>query len=204
MENGFSSDEATGCYQFKDLFQHATGILASNSHKSSLKAQHCAFACFLQHDLAYPLPWEDLKATVVGGAVPTTVAAINSEPPRKEELFVWPWMVVLVNVDPSDAEGEANSLAAQFTDFHPTDTVFLHLEDEKGGRSTCTTVIIKFQPSWVGFENTMYFEKHFKRAGPLNLRFLPGKQFGVQSHLAPAPATVVDKFKSEVNDEEDA
>ncbi|KAG6485711.1 hypothetical protein ZIOFF_054276 [Zingiber officinale] len=128
------------CYQFKDLFQHATGIIASNSRKSSLKAQHRTFTCFLQHDLAYPLPWEDLKATVVGGVVPAIAAATNSEPPPKEELFIWPWMVVLVNADPSDAEGEANTLADQLADFHPTDDVFLYLKDEKGGRSTGTTV----------------------------------------------------------------
>ncbi|KAG6481856.1 hypothetical protein ZIOFF_058479 [Zingiber officinale] len=122
----------------EELF-HATGITASNSHKSSLKAQHRAFARFLQHDLAYPLRWEDLKATVVGGTVPATAIATNSEPPPKEKLFVRPWVVVLVNADPSDIEGEANSFADQLSDFHPTDTVFLHLEDEKGGRSTGTT-----------------------------------------------------------------
>ncbi|KAG6504360.1 hypothetical protein ZIOFF_036692 [Zingiber officinale] len=125
----FFLDKKKQCYQFKDLFQHAIGIDVSNSHKGSLKARHCAFARFLQHDLAYPLPRADLKATVIA-------ATDNSEPPPEdEELFVWPWMAVLVNVDPSDIEGEANSVADELADFHPTDTVFLHLhlEDETGG-----------------------------------------------------------------------
>ncbi|KAG6526667.1 factor of DNA methylation 1-like isoform X1 [Zingiber officinale] len=163
-------------YQFKDLLQHATGIGASSSRKGSLKANHRAFARFLQRDLApsISLPPADLKAAVTAAAVPsaprspspsplsslTTAAAADSEPPPEEEVFVWPWMAVLVNADPSDAEGETNSLADQLAEFHPTDTVFLHLE--KGGRSTGTTVIVKFQHSWGGFENAMYFEKRFK------------------------------------------
>ncbi|XP_042459834.1 factor of DNA methylation 1-like isoform X2 [Zingiber officinale] len=163
-------------YQFKDLLQHATGIGASSSRKGSLKANHRAFARFLQRDLApsISLPPADLKAAVTAAAVPsaprspspsplsslTTAAAADSEPPPEEELFVWPWMAVLVNADPSEAEGETNSLADQLAEFHPTDTVFLHLE--KGGRSTGTTVIVKFQHSWGGFENAMYFEKRFK------------------------------------------
>ncbi|XP_074574646.1 factor of DNA methylation 1-like isoform X1 [Curcuma longa] len=167
-------------YQFKDLLQHATGIGASNSRKGSLKADHRAFARFLQRDLApsIALRPEDLKAAVIAAAVPSaprspspspspssspaTAAAADSETPPEEELFVWPWMAILVNADPSDAEAEGNSLADQLADFHPTDTVCLHLEDEKGGRSTGTTVIVKFQHSWGGFENAMYFEKHFK------------------------------------------
>ncbi|KAG6507783.1 hypothetical protein ZIOFF_033135 [Zingiber officinale] len=50
----FCPDKKKQCYQFKDLFQHAIDIDASNSRKGSLKAQHRAFTRFIQHDLAYP------------------------------------------------------------------------------------------------------------------------------------------------------
>ncbi|KAG6481855.1 hypothetical protein ZIOFF_058478 [Zingiber officinale] len=72
------------------LSMRATSSRISSSmpwESPPLKTQHLAFARFLQHDLAYPLPWEDLNATVGGGAVPATIVATNSEPPHKEELL---------------------------------------------------------------------------------------------------------------------
>ncbi|KAG6530458.1 hypothetical protein ZIOFF_012697 [Zingiber officinale] len=184
MENGFSSDEdvdvkprihnpdgtfscpfCTGekkqDYLFEDLLQHATGIGASNSRKVFHKTRHCAFTRFLQLDLtpSIVLRSADLEAAVT---------AAESEPPPEEELFVWPWMAVLVNADPSNEVnsladlGDANSPADQLADFHPADTVFLHLEDDKGGRSSSTTVIVKFRQSWDGFKNAIDFESHFK------------------------------------------
>ncbi|XP_042465294.1 factor of DNA methylation 1-like isoform X2 [Zingiber officinale] len=160
----FCTGEKKQDYQFEDLLHHATGIGASNSRKVFHNTRHRAFGRFLQLDLApsIVLPSADLEAAV------TAAAAAESEPPPEEELFVWPWMAVLVNADSSNEVnsltdlGDANSLADQLADFHPADTVFLHLEDDKGGRSSSTTVIVKFQQSWDGFKNAIDFESHFK------------------------------------------
>ncbi|CAL9123490.1 unnamed protein product [Musa textilis] len=159
-------------YQYKDLLQHATGIGASSSRKGSQKAHHRAFARFLQLDLApsVSLP-PALKAAFAAAAAvgdpspaqsppPSSSSFSASKPPREDELFVWPWMAVLVNAPPGAADGD--DLKEKLSDFNPVDTVHLHEEDDLNGKSTYATVIVKFLKNWGGFKNAMDFENHFR------------------------------------------
>ncbi|WOL14902.1 hypothetical protein Cni_G23683 [Canna indica] len=159
-------------YQFKDLLQHATGIGASSSRKGLMRAQHRAFARFLKHDIApsLSLPPSALKVAAPAACVPIppppssssvpSSAAAASEPTCEEELFVWPWMAVLVNLPHSAIEGDGLKEQLVDFDFNPADTVLLH-EDDNNGKSTSATVIVKFHKSWAGFKNAMDFENHF-------------------------------------------
>ncbi|RZS16123.1 hypothetical protein BHM03_00048076 [Ensete ventricosum] len=160
-------------YQFKDLLQHATGIGASSSRKGSQKAHHRAFARFLQLDLAPslslslpPAPKATFAAAASGdpspiqSPPPSSSSYSASNPPREDELFVWPWMAVLVNAPPVAADGDG--LKEKLSDFNPVDTVHLHEEVDLNGKSTCATVIVKFLKNWGGFKNAMDFENHFR------------------------------------------
>ncbi|RWV93538.1 hypothetical protein GW17_00044002, partial [Ensete ventricosum] len=91
---------------------------------------------------------------------PSSSSYSASNPPREDELFVWPWMAVLVNAPPVAADGDG--LKEKLSDFNPVDTVHLHEEVDLNGKSTCATVIVKFLKNWGGFKNAMDFENHFR------------------------------------------
>lgn len=156
-------------YQFKDLLQHATGIGASSScsRKGSLKAHHRAFARFLQHDLApsLSLPLAVLKEAAAAAATPALLnhptpssspSASAPKPSGDDNLFVWPWMGILVNASPSAAEG--SDFREQLSDFDLIDTVLLQEGDDYLSKAA---VIVKFNSGWDGFKNAMDFDNHF-------------------------------------------
>nr|CAD1828688.1 unnamed protein product [Ananas comosus var. bracteatus] len=145
-------------YTYKDLLQHATGVGASNTHKrrGKEKAFHRAFARFLKTDLAPTLPrrrrrrrrrsrWRRRRRGR-SRPLPATSAAPELEQlprarPEDVELFVWPWMGVLVNVG---GDGGAN-LKDQLSNFNPSDAIAL-------GEGTA---IVRFNKDWGGFRDAM-------------------------------------------------
>ncbi|PKA64896.1 hypothetical protein AXF42_Ash011498 [Apostasia shenzhenica] len=138
-------------YRYKDLLQHATGIGASNTRKAKERANHLGFARFLQTDLS-----------LAGGpspAPPVPPPAAEITPPSsyssRDELFVWPWVGVLVNLQTE----ESLPLEQQFAEYNPINVIRSSCRDPKTGRAEA---VICFNKDWKGFKDAMAFENHFK------------------------------------------
>lgn len=138
-------------YRYKDLLQHAIGRGASTSRKAKEKANHLGFARFLQTDLAL--------AAGPSAVVPPSPAA-EPDPPSSnsssEELFVWPWVGILVNFPMEEAGA---SLNAQVSEFNPINIISSPDKDGESGRGEA---VIYFNRDWRGFKDAMAFENHFK------------------------------------------
>nr|XP_010910789.3 factor of DNA methylation 1 [Elaeis guineensis] len=134
-------------YLYKDLLQHATGVGASNSRRAKEKATHRAFARFLKTDLA----------DAAGCSQFAPVEQEQQAPkPSDDELFVWPWMGVLINVP---AEEGGFKLGEKISDFNPIDVIPLGegiCQSERGA------AVVRFNKDWGGFKDAMDFENHFK------------------------------------------
>jgi hypothetical protein len=137
-------------YNLKDLLQHATGIGAAPKRSAKVKATHLGLAMFLEKDIASSLE----KPLQIVANKPKT-------PNSEEEVFVWPWMGIVVNLQ-YELKGEEYSreceerLRAQLSRFRPLQVAIL------GGDNDQTfCAIVKFAKDWSGLKDALAFEKHF-------------------------------------------
>ncbi|KAG0489485.1 hypothetical protein HPP92_006348 [Vanilla planifolia] len=135
-------------YRYKDLVQHATGIGSSTSRKAKEKANHLGFARFLLKDLAFQAPPPPTLPPAADPAPSTSDSGGN-------ELFVWPWMGILVNLP---LENEV-SIRELFAEFNPVNVI---PSPEKDRNSGYGEAVIWFNKDWKGFKDAMSFENHFK------------------------------------------
>ena len=137
-------------YNLKDLLQHATGIGAAPKRSAKVKATHLGLAMFLEKDIASSLE-KPLQVVVYK---PKTTKS-------DEEVFVWPWMGIVVNLQ-YELKGEKyfweseERLRAQHSWFRPLQVTILG--DDKD-QTFCA--IIKFAKDWSGLKDALAFEKHF-------------------------------------------
>jgi len=137
-------------YNLKDLLQHATGIGAATKRSGKVKATHLGLAMFLEKDIASSLE-KPLQIVVYK---PKTTKS-------DEEVFVWPWMGIMVNLQ-YELKGEKyfweseERLRAQLSRFRPLQVTILG--DDKD-QTFCA--IIKFAKDWSGLKDALAFEKHF-------------------------------------------
>jgi uncharacterized C2H2 Zn-finger protein len=138
-------------YNLKDLLQHATGIGAAPKRSAKVKATHLGLAMFLEKDIASSLE-EPLQIVVY------KPKATEGE----EEVFVWPWMGIVVNLH-YELKGEAFSreseerLRAQLSRFRPLQATILG--DDK---DQVFCAVVKFAENLSGLKDALAFEKHFK------------------------------------------
>ncbi|WVZ59770.1 hypothetical protein U9M48_009869 [Paspalum notatum var. saurae] len=137
-------------YNLNDLLQHATGIGAALKRSAKVRATHLGLAMFLEKDIAGTLE------------KPLQIVLYKPKAPKNdEEIFVWPWMGIVVNLQ-HELKGERFSmgsgerLGAQFSRFRPLHATILG--DDKD-QPSCA--IIKFAKDWSGFKDALAFEKHF-------------------------------------------
>ncbi|KAG0489498.1 hypothetical protein HPP92_006361 [Vanilla planifolia] len=135
-------------YRYKDLVQHATGIGASTSRKAKEKANHLGFARFLLKDLAFQAPPPPTLPPAADPAPSTSDSGGN-------ELFVWPWMGILVNLPLENWV----SIRELFAEFNPVNVI---PSPEKDRNSGYGEAVIWFNKDWKGFKDAMSFENHFK------------------------------------------
>ncbi|RLN42046.1 hypothetical protein C2845_PM01G35760 [Panicum miliaceum] len=137
-------------YNLKDLLQHATGIGAAPKRSAKVKATHLGLAMFLEKDIASSLE----KPLQIVICKPKTTKS-------DEEVFVWPWMGIVVNLQ-YELKGEeffresAERLRAQLSRFRPLQVTILG--DDKD-HTFCA--IVKFAKDWSGLKDALAFEKHF-------------------------------------------
>jgi hypothetical protein len=82
-----------------------------------------------------------------------------------EDLFVWPWMGVLVNVPTEWKNGRqvgesGNRLKEQLARFCPQKVIPLW-----NYRGHTGNAIVEFAKDWTGFKNALAFENHFEAEG---------------------------------------
>ncbi|KAF8393058.1 hypothetical protein HHK36_021299 [Tetracentron sinense] len=138
-------------YRYKDLLQHASGVGKGSSNRSAKqKANHLALAKYLETDIA--------------NESGPTQCTVEPEPvtkhPEQEDLFVWPWTGVVVNMltkQDGKEVGENAFWLKEFSKYRPVE-VHVLLNDQD-----CTgSAIMEFSKDWTGFKNAMEFEKAFE------------------------------------------
>lgn len=147
----FCSGKKKHDYRYKEIFQHATGVGSSSNRGAKVKAKHRALANFLKNDVAESSPSSQLMV-------------VDPEPSKLkgEDLFVFPWMGVLVNVPTEWKNGRhvgesGTKLKEQLSRFNPLKVIPLW-----NYRGHTRNAIVDFSKDWSGFKDAMAFETHFE------------------------------------------
>ncbi|GMH04268.1 hypothetical protein Nepgr_006107 [Nepenthes gracilis] len=136
-------------YLYKDLLQHASGIGTGNSKKRSAreKANHLGLAKYLEN--------EEL-------VLETPVQQVSSLANR-DEMLVWPWTGIFVNVPTVLKDGRyAGESGSRLRDelrsrgFNPKRVHPLWSFKGHSG-----TAIVEFNKDWLGLNNALSFEKAY-------------------------------------------
>ncbi|XVF26498.1 hypothetical protein REPUB_Repub14bG0021400 [Reevesia pubescens] len=140
-------------YKYKDLLQHASGVgKGSASRSAKQKANHLALAKYLEIDLAGEVD-ETLR--------PTLPQAVVDQTPEQIDLYVWPWMGIIMNVVADSKNIEAlhdqGYWLKRFAKYKPLDVQCFWNEAHLTGQA-----ILKFNSDWNGFVNATEFEKAFE------------------------------------------
>ncbi|XP_020577719.1 factor of DNA methylation 5-like [Phalaenopsis equestris] len=155
-------------YHYKDVLQHSMGIGSSN-RKAKVKANHLALSRFLEKYFTETTS-------------PSSRLAVSQKSSKKdnEELFVWPWMGVLVNLltefncDGKPVGQSGSMLKEQLSRFNP-----LKVHPLWSSRGPIGTAIVDFRKDWPGFNDALAFDKYFEA------RHLGKKHWYHQKHVAP-------------------
>lgn len=134
-------------YKYKDLLQHATGVSKGSASRSAKqKANHLALARYLEIELANEA--EQTPRQVVPQPI--------KPPPEQQELFVWPWMGIVVNLT---EQRDNEYWMKKFAEYKPLEfCTFFNEEDHS------TQAIVRFNRDWDGFMNATRFEQLFDNA----------------------------------------
>ncbi|PKU68188.1 hypothetical protein MA16_Dca012857 [Dendrobium catenatum] len=154
-------------YHYKDLLQHSTGIGSSN-RTAKVKANHLALSKYLDKYLT-----ENANPSVES-------VSQNSSKTEQEELFVWPWMGILVNLltefnkDGKPVSVSGTKLKEQLSGFNP-----LKVHPQWSPMGPTGTAVVDFRKDWTGFKDALAFEKYFEA------RHLGKKDWNHKKHAAP-------------------
>ncbi|XP_043696157.1 factor of DNA methylation 1-like [Telopea speciosissima] len=140
-------------YHYKDLLQHASGVGKGSSNRSAKqKANHLALAKYLEIDLADASEQSQLAV----------VQEPDTKPPEQDDLFVWPWKGIIVNLLAKLQNGKDPSLYAswfkeEFSKYRPLGVHTLWKKEDCIGYA-----IVDFSKDWTGFKDAIEFEKAFE------------------------------------------
>ncbi|XP_016175482.1 factor of DNA methylation 1 [Arachis ipaensis] len=135
-------------YKYKELYQHASGVAKGSANRSAKqKANHLALWKYMDNELASEA--DEVQR-------PPAPQAVN-QPPQQDELYVWPWTGILVNIK-SKAQDSGYWLK-EFAKYRPLNVkIFLNEGD------TVSQAVVDFNNDWNGFMNASAFEKSFETA----------------------------------------
>lgn len=129
-------------YPYNDLLQHATDVGKGSQNKGiNHKGKHLGLVRFIKNDLNH----ENLASEFAG---------LKVEPSSgngADELFMWPWMGVIANVDGETSSELKRDLAKR--GFDP-----VRIRPLGGGGYA----VVEFKRDWSGFYNAIMFEKEFE------------------------------------------
>ncbi|CAN0862398.1 Factor of DNA methylation 1 [Linum grandiflorum] len=136
-----------GYDKYNHLLQHASGVgKGSATRRGKQKANHLALAKYLQIDLA------DEADETVSRVVPQPLQQSQND----EDLLVWPWMGIVVNVSLESQVLDSGYWFEKFSKYNPVDVHVLRDEE-----CLKATVVVKFSSDWNGYTKSAEFEKSF-------------------------------------------
>ncbi|XP_023535767.1 factor of DNA methylation 1-like [Cucurbita pepo subsp. pepo] len=137
-------------YKYKDLLQHASGVSkGSKNRNAKQKANHLALAKFLQNELA---------SEADQAPRPTAPTPISQD--SEKELYVWPWMGVIVNIlvgEDRKSVCDSGYWMKKFAKYRPLNVYIFWNDNEPRAQA-----IVEFNNDWNGFVNATDFEKLFE------------------------------------------
>ncbi|XP_060175441.1 protein INVOLVED IN DE NOVO 2 isoform X2 [Lycium barbarum] len=146
-------------FLYKELVQHASGVGSCSSNKRTAreKANHLALAKYLENEVTVA---DDSSKP---DAVPDPQADPLADHDR-DEMFVWPWIGVVVNIPTEFKDGRyvgesGSKLRDMLTrrGFNPTRVRPLWNYQGHSG-----TALVEFNKDWSGFGNAMSYEKAYE------------------------------------------
>ncbi|XP_078446272.1 factor of DNA methylation 5-like [Wolffia australiana] len=148
----FCAGKKKQSFCLKDLTQHANGISASN-RTGKAKVNHEALSKYISADLA---------TASVSSQLPMIITNEPFEEPDQDELYVVPWMGILVNIPTRQENGKwvGESLVKikeKLSRFKPKRVY--PLWNFKGHTGTA---IVYFHQGWTGFKNAISFTSYFE------------------------------------------
>ncbi|KAK8926494.1 hypothetical protein KSP39_PZI019038 [Platanthera zijinensis] len=157
-------------YHLKDLLQHSVGVGSSN-RKAKVKANHLAMSRYLER-------YHTEKAT------PSLQLIVTKESSSTEqELFVWPWMGILVNLDTQiNNDGKqvgpsGSNVKEQLSRFNP-----LKVNPQWSARGHTGWAVVEFRKDWSGFKDALAFEKYFEAQHLGKKNWYHRKYTGIDMH----------------------
>lgn len=151
----FCSGKKKQDYKYKELFAHASGVSKGSASRSAIqKANHLALANYLENELAAdaePLPRPPLPQ-------------LTKAEPNPGELYVWPWMGIVVNplkeTDDKEVLLDSAYWVKRLSRFKPIQVNAFWVEQD-----SFVGVIAKFDSDWSGFASATELEKEFENEG---------------------------------------
>ncbi|XP_042052638.1 factor of DNA methylation 1-like [Salvia splendens] len=141
-------------YQYNHLLQHAIGVAKGAASRSAKqKANHLALATFLEKDMA-----DEAEP------MPQPTISIPAPKPEKSELYCWPWVGIVSNIQDEPKNGGSVDRGAywlkKFSKYKPIQ-IEMFWDDHQHNAQ----VVLIFDHDWFGFKNAMEFEKSFEADG---------------------------------------
>ncbi|KAL9306289.1 putative XS domain-containing protein [Arabidopsis thaliana] len=144
-------------YKYKELYAHATGVSKGSATRSALqKANHLALAMFLENELAgyaEPVP-----------RPPVVPPQLDETEPNPHNVYVWPWMGIVVNplkeADDKELLLDSAYWLQTLSKFKPIEVNAFWVEQD-----SIVGVIAKFNGDWSGFAGATELEKEFETQG---------------------------------------
>ncbi|GLT41179.1 hypothetical protein SLA2020_152630 [Shorea laevis] len=139
-------------YKYKELLQHSSGVAKGSANRSAKeKANHLALAKYLEIDLANEAE-PNLRPSSSQASVKT---------PKEDELYVWPWMGIIVNIVADTKEKmallEKGYWLERFSRYQPSDVQIFWNEQDQAGQA-----IVKFNSDWKGYLIATEFDRAFE------------------------------------------
>ncbi|CAG7869044.1 unnamed protein product [Brassica rapa] len=153
----FCSNKKKQDYKYKELMAHASGVSKGSASRSAKqKANHLALARYLQNELAgdaEPLP-----------RPPPVPPQLNESEAKPGEVYVWPWMGIIVSplkeTDDKEALLDSACWLKELSRFKPVEVHAFWVE-----QGLIVGVVAKFNSDWSGFASATELEKEFESIG---------------------------------------
>ncbi|XP_020577660.1 LOW QUALITY PROTEIN: factor of DNA methylation 5-like [Phalaenopsis equestris] len=133
----------------EDLPHQTIGRGSSTSQKAKERADHLILSQSFQTDLA-------LTVEPTTSSQPIVTPTSSNSNSSSDELFLWPWVGLLVNLPMED---EDVFLKDQFSEFNPINVI---ASPERDLVTRKGEAVILFNMDSKGFKDAMAFENHFK------------------------------------------